>query len=310
MRTNRPAFTIVELLVVITIIGMLMAMSFPMLQAVLAQARRQDCANRLRELLHAAELRHGNSDAYPALVERGPRRAAGTRNQPLVWPVPLLEYLGQAPLGKTWTSAKPDRAYVVAPVSAFVCPDDDTATGDQPLSFVINAGAIEDAARPNLANGLAFSRYLLAGKGPSRSQVGMHKNLAATILFTENLQAGNWADNRDHIDRPRPYDGEQPTSAREAQQFTGFVWNGLSINEGDDGTDFDVPAIAPNPRWARPSSNHPLGVNAAMCAGNVRFLAQKIDRHVFQYLCVADPERAAAAGLDPRVATMIAPEDD
>lgn len=309
MRQSRPAFTIVELLVVITIIGMLMAMSFPMLQAVLAQARRQDCANRLRELLHASELRHGVNDAYPALVERGARQANGTPGQPLVWPVALLEYLGQTPLGRTWTSPKPDQAFAVAPVSAFVCPEDDTATGEQPLSFVVNAGAIEDAARPNVANGLAFSRYLLAGKGPSRSQVGARKNLAATMLFTENLQAGNWADNRAEGGRPRPYDGERPTSAREAQQFTGFVWNGLAINEGESGTDFDVPAVAPNARWARPSSNHPLGVNAAMCAGNVRFIDEKIDRSVFQYLCVADPEKAAAANLDPRVATTIAPDD-
>jgi prepilin-type N-terminal cleavage/methylation domain-containing protein len=309
MRCRRPAFTLVELLVVITIIGMLLAMTFPMLQATIAAARRQDCANRLRELLHASEVRQTGGDQFPALVERGPRRADGTSGQPLAWPVQLLEYVGQAPLGRTWTNPKATEPCAVAPVSAFVCPDDDTATGDQPLSYVINAGAIEDATRPNLANGLAFSRHLLSGKGPSRSQVGGQKNLAATILFTENLQAANWGDLRLSVHSPRPYDGEQPTSAREAQQFTGFVWNGLQINEGESGTDFDVPATAPNPRWARPSSNHPLGVNAAMCGGNVRFIHQTVERHVFQYLSVSDPKKAAAAGLDPHVANMIAPED-
>lgn len=223
----------------------------------------------------------------------------------------MLQYVGHKPIGETWTSPTRDKAYVVARVPALICPDDSTAdaTGkevDQPLSYVINAGAIEDATNVNQANGIAFSKYLKGGGGVSRGQIGNDKSLASTILLSENLQAGNWADRRTHAGMPVPYDGASPTaSAREAQQFTGFVWNGLGINQGDGQQDFDIPAEAPEAKWARPSSEHPAGVNVAMCAGTVRFLDQNIERHVFQYLCVTKPEKAAASGLDPRVAGMV-----
>ncbi len=306
---QRRGFTIVELLVVITIIGLLMAMTFPALQGVLAQVRRQTCANKLRDLANACEVFASNPpDRYPALVDKG-QMVRGVTKQPLPWTVKVLAYLGQKPLGDTWTSPSPGKAYVVTRVSAFICPEDTTAeTGDQPLSFVINAGATEDAMKVTAANGIAFSRYV-DGVGTSRSQINNDKSLAATILLTENLQAGNWGDKRKNIDVPTPYDGESPTSAREVQRYTGFVWNGLGINQGDEEHDFDDPGALPEAKWARPSSEHPGGVNIAMCAGVVRFLDQGIDRHVFQYLCVANPAKAAAKGLEPRVATMVsAPE--
>ncbi len=315
MSTSRRAFTLVELLVVITIIGMLLAMTFPSLQGVLAAARRQDCANKLRDLAHAAEARQqGTDDRYPALVDKGAPLPGGRRGEPITWAAALLEYVGQRPLGDTWTSPRTNKSYVVARVSSYVCSEDSTATGDQPLSYVINAGAIEDADKPNMANGIAFSRYL-SRNGVSRSQIGTYKNLAATILFSENLQAANWADRREsRQDAPRAYDGNPPTSARQAQQFTGFVYNGLLINQGDESrsgrdADFNGPATAPSPMWARPSSEHPAGVNVAMCGGGVRFVNQAIDRHVFQYLCVTNPDKADASGLDRRVAAMVTPDE-
>ncbi|MEX2188721.1 MAG: DUF1559 domain-containing protein [Pirellulales bacterium] len=316
MTKSRRAFTLVEMLVVITIIGMLLAMMFPALQSVLAAARRQQCVNNLRELAHAAEASpRGGDDRYPSLVERGASLPGGKRGQPITWAAALLEFVGHKPLGDTWTRPRANKAYVVARVAAYICSEDPTADGDQALSYVINAGAIEDAEEPNLANGVAFSRYLPRGKGVSRSEISAKKSLAATILFSENLQAGNWADRRERADdAPRAFDGDPPTSARQAQQFTGFVFNGLAINAGDydrggQEGEFDGPSVAPSPKWARPSSHHPAGVNVAMCGGSVRFMHQGIDRHVFQYLCVTNPEKAAAAGLDHRVGTMVTEGD-
>src|SRR5512136_1509047 len=102
VQSKRTGFTLVELLVVITIIGILVALLLPAIQAAREAARRLQCTNNLKQIGLAA-LRHEQAwGFYPsggwAVNWTGdPLRGFG-REQPGGWIYNLLPYLEQEAL--------------------------------------------------------------------------------------------------------------------------------------------------------------------------------------------------------------------
>jgi prepilin-type N-terminal cleavage/methylation domain-containing protein/prepilin-type processing-associated H-X9-DG protein len=153
---KRPAFTLIELLIVVAIVAVLIALLLPALQNVREAANRMACTNNLKQMGVALHHYHDAFGSFP------PGMVAGTSDDLEEGAnsgfVPLLAFLEQDAWLKRWD---PNRAWydgpnfdtVSIPVKLYLCPSNRT-TGNIDLGFLVAA-----AGRP-LPNPAA-SDYLL-----------------------------------------------------------------------------------------------------------------------------------------------------
>ncbi|QDV32363.1 DUF1559 domain-containing protein [Tautonia plasticadhaerens] len=127
---RRGAFTLIEVLVVITIIAILIGLLLPAVQAAREAARRAQCANNLKQLALAAQLHHDAKGYFPTglvpIFANQGRFDGGTN----LW-VELLPYLEQWPLHRDWdyedyrnNLAGERTAHVSQVLSVLLCPSD------------------------------------------------------------------------------------------------------------------------------------------------------------------------------------------
>ncbi len=115
MKTNRSGFTLVELLVVITIIGILMGLLIPAVNAARETARRNQCSTQLKNLALAA-IQHENAKGeLPGYLQKygsfsgtadpsDPTSTAPAAHVKLgTWTVALFPWLDAQPTYEHWT---------------------------------------------------------------------------------------------------------------------------------------------------------------------------------------------------------------
>lgn len=137
---RRPAFTLVELLVVMAIIGVLIALLLPAVQATRESARRSQCLNNLRQIGLATISYHDAHGTLPAgnfAVMAGVCTGAQFTNpnnpsqDHVNWAILILPYLEQQALFNrydftTYNEAPENREVRESLPPVYACPSDDS----------------------------------------------------------------------------------------------------------------------------------------------------------------------------------------
>jgi prepilin-type N-terminal cleavage/methylation domain-containing protein/prepilin-type processing-associated H-X9-DG protein len=286
-RRRESGFTLVELLVVISIIGMLMALILPAVNSVREVARRTSCSNQMQQMAKAGFNYITNKGSFPGY--RGNR--AGSSTTPVLdasWFVALSPYLERPEIKDRYDSFTAAAPNPLPYIEFAVCPSDPaeqlTPGPNNPishLSYVANAGR-QDPRQLNLqspqppddeANGVFHD--LRHPRSP-KVILPVKDGNTNTLMFSENNQATKWSQ-VDEIEVTFVFDH----NASHFDQNTGDLlpqFQGAAINNGKNNT-----AAIP-----RPSSNHPGGVNVAFCDSRTMFLKEDINYRVLQQLMTPD----------------------
>ncbi len=214
----RRAFTFVELLVIVTIIGTLMALLLPAVQSAREDARRNQCIANQKQLASAMlnfELGHGYFPGYLNSMAAAPRAAAGGKAEttaarhsspppplpapgPAVsWVVPLLPWFGHKDVFDAYQEAvaRSDQGATAldgVSVGGMVCPSDSPADrdpGGAALSYVVNRG--RNGWNDNPALGVCFDQSRRPGETSAKvslAYINDHDGAATTLLLAETLQ--------------------------------------------------------------------------------------------------------------------------
>jgi len=299
------AFTLVELLVVITIIGILIALLLPAVQAARESARRLQCSNNVKQISLAALNCEHQYGLFPPLSPR--YTYGGYYNRQILfvkgpyygavgftvfdW---LLPYVEQGALFEKCksTTTSPDRKGA---------PDINTIIGNKPLyQYWIKAYLCPDEPMPT-ADGLTavsgngkykysnyVGNYLIFGDSAGLHTEGatrlsdIRDGTSNTVVFAEHLGTyGNGGVVGYSIFWSDPHPGFVPTFCRNSvDRYPALVpWAPCNMF-----------LVSPDPLWcdttkAQASSPHPVGMNVGFCDGSVQFFSGSMNPTVWANLC-------------------------
>ncbi|MGD0383348.1 MAG: DUF1559 domain-containing protein, partial [Thermoguttaceae bacterium] len=135
-RKNRRGFTLVEILVVIFIIGLLMALLLPAINAARETARASQCINNQQELGKALIQYDTAKNRLPGVLSFV-NPSDPTTSPRINWVISIFGELGRMDLWQTYSSGTGGAPVKVAQL---ICPSDSLIDPMGGLSYSINLG--------------------------------------------------------------------------------------------------------------------------------------------------------------------------
>jgi prepilin-type N-terminal cleavage/methylation domain-containing protein len=317
--TTSKGFTLVELLVVITIIGLLVSLLLPAVQAAREAGRRIQCANQMRQLAIASHNYHATWNTFEPGIDHA------TSNRTSLYVI-LLPFIENGAFYLQWIAANADRSTLAGTViSSLVCPSDRIATNPVShggtyyglTSYGGNAGTrsfcstISSSALK--ADGIFFEvgQYSYPVNGQRTVRIADIKDgTSQTLLFGE----------RSHDDpnfdsfAAAGYENGQPmgqfgfwTSSCGSWALADVTLSGyVSINDTISVPYANAAALNPpansstafqyyaDQRLCAFGSCHPSGANFATADGATHFVNDSIALNILQALCTRCGQEIAA----------------
>jgi prepilin-type N-terminal cleavage/methylation domain-containing protein len=303
-------FTLVELLVVVTIIGILIALLLPAVQAAREAARRMECSTHLKQLAQAATTHEAALHYLPAggwgSTQTGDPQYGNDWRQPGGWVFNLLPYieaqaLHDLQLGKAAGQAHDDAVAQLkaTPLTLTNCPSRRAATAlanskRAETDYAGNGGEVFQGFNNGGSNMAGPSDptlwYYQGTVDPGRAgwnrtvtpQTGVFYGASQTTFSDIKDGASNTYLFAEKYLDPNAYTGGTPPDAGDEQsQYTGcqddicrWVGSGKDPNYAPHQ---DSSNLTGYNTWYTFGSAHSSGFNAAMCDSSVRSISYTID---------------------------------
>ncbi len=293
MRKRRPGFTLVELLVVITIIGILISLLLPAVQAAREAARRAECMNNLKQLGLGLANYESALGVFPPATVSSPRRHT--------WVPFLFPYLEQQSLADHYRwdlhwNHDDNQEWVNVNLSVVRCPS--TPGGDDNLDKI---GGGKTAATSDYSVPTGISGDLIkAGLVPETELThGLLRPNYATAMMEVRDGSSNTIAVIEDAGRPHHWTGKGRGPDENNNHCGNYNVSGGKVRgAGWANPDMAIPLHGftadglrcPGPCAINCTNNneafgfHPGGAVAAFADGSVHFLSETIAIRVYAAL--------------------------
>jgi prepilin-type processing-associated H-X9-DG protein len=266
-RETRDGYTWLEVTVCLVAILFLMglAVMFVAPPSSRGGSHKTDCINNQRNIALALFRFEGENNRLPGWLNSQNPDADGLGGRETGWVFPLLPYLDRTDLYDTY------RASGEVPqehLKILVCHEDRGAISNGAhMSYAVNAGFLGGGpSSPDEPAAGVFTRQYRQSKDEAIHLVNLSQitdGLATTILFSENIDAGQWTS---------PNEGCTSITWERTEPPRG---KGFYLNELTGSGECKYP---------RPSSFHEGGAVVTFCDGHSQFVHEGIEYSVYQQL--------------------------
>jgi prepilin-type N-terminal cleavage/methylation domain-containing protein/prepilin-type processing-associated H-X9-DG protein len=297
------AFTLIELLVVIAIIAVLIALLLPAVQAAREAARRIQCTNNLKQIALASHNYHSANLCFPRGTYYKYSTVCSQWTPGSSFFVGLLPYFEQNQVANTFNfSFSPyqiaNSTVMGIGMTALWCPSDGTVSNMASITPSSLWGACATAFTPIKAyhtsyggNAGTIPQFAIGPNGIDANYSSIVTAGNGVIYFGSAVPISGITDGTSNtlLIGERNFSKAKPTSL---QSTTMFWFSGYPSDTGVTSLfpintwklqppSFTAPYESTyldlgNPSTLAAGSNHPGGVNYAMCDGTVRFLKDTV----------------------------------